>query len=97
MKMNKKTILVIAIICILVYLIFHTIYGNRGILSYFKLKSEVKEMSSILDQKKITRLNLEKQVQNLLSDTMDKDLIEEKAKKLLFLSNKNEEIVINHD
>ena len=97
MKVNKKNILVIAIICILVYLVFHTIYGNRGILSYFKLKEEVKEMSTILDQKKIKRLNLEQQVKNLLSDKIDKDLIDEKAKKFLFLSNKNEEIIINHD
>ena len=97
MKMHKKNILIIAIMCILVYLIFHTIYGNRGMLSYFQLKQEVKEMSNILDQKKITRLHLEQQVKNLSSDTIDKDLMDEKAKDLLFLSNKNEEIVINHD
>ena len=95
--MHRKNIMLIAIICILVYLIFHTIYGNKGILSYFKLKEELKEMHNTLNQKKIKRLNLEQQVKNLLSDQIDKDLLDEKAKKILFLSNKNEEIVINHE
>lgn len=95
MSMGKTTIVNIAIICIITYIVFHTIYGNRGILSYLKLRHSVAHMKQNLNLLSVERLTLENIVSNLSTEKIDKDLIDEQARQILFLSHIDEEVIIN--
>ncbi len=95
MKIKKKNIVNIAFIFLFLYLIFHTIYGNRGVISYYKLKREIEDLSKQVDEASFNRILLETQVKNLNNNHIDKDLLEEVARKLLMLSEPDEQIIIN--
>jgi cell division protein FtsB len=95
MNSKKNNIINILLVFLLIYLVFHTIYGNRGIVAYYTLNKEVSKLSNQADDVFFKRILLEKQVKDLNAKNIDKDLIDEYARKLLLLSEPDEEIIIN--
>ena len=70
--------------------------GDRGILAYFKLNSLITSVRSELDLVRAERITLEHASNLLKSDSLDLDLLEEQAKKVLGYA-KPEEMVIIED
>jgi cell division protein FtsB len=95
MNIKRNNIINIALISLFLYLIFHTIYGNRGVISYYRLKVEIEDLSKQLDESIFTRIILETQVKNLSSNNIDMDLFDEIARKSLMLSEPDEQVIIN--
>ena len=91
---TKSKILDYSMTFLLLYIIFHTVYGNRGIISYYMVKNEVHDLSNKSEEVAFERLIIEKQVKDLNTRNIDKDLIDEIARKVLLLSDPSEEIII---
>lgn len=70
--------------------------GDRGILAYFKLNSQIVSIRSELDLVRAERIKLEHASNLLKSDSLDLDLLEEQAKRVLGFA-KPEEMVIIED
>jgi cell division protein FtsB len=80
------------------YLLFHTMSGQRGIMALFELSSKLNHMQNELEVTRDQRLDLEHKVQSMRSDSLDLDLLEEQARKILGLSNPQEIIYLfNHN
>jgi cell division protein FtsB len=91
---SKDKLLDFIVIFLFLYLIFHTVYGNRGIIAYHKIEKEIEDLNKQADELMFTRIILEKQVKLLNSRHIDRDLVDEIARKLLLLSEPDEEIII---
>ena len=69
--------------CIVVYFVYHTIQGDRGLRAYVNLSREVDEAASTLAALNAERDNLERRVRLLRPDSLDRDLLEERARAML--------------
>ncbi len=83
-KNNLKSILSNLIwIFIAGYFVYHIVIGSRGIISWSVLSHEVNQLES--DLNKIRKENgfLENKIKGMRSDSLDLDLLEEQAEKIL--------------
>lgn len=90
---DKKIAFNALLFLILVYFIFHALAGNRGIIAYFKLNQQIEKLTTELDSLRAERIELEHKV-NLLKSPLDKDMLDEQARKILGVSKPNEKIFI---
>ncbi len=79
------------------YFTYHTIYGNRGVISRQKMKSKIEETVLNLDTIRHQRIELEHKVKLLRPGSLDKDMLEEEARKVLGLAKENEEVIIKEE
>jgi cell division protein FtsB len=90
---DKKIAFNALLLLILIYFIFHALAGNRGIIAYFKLNQQIEKLTTELDNLRAERIALEHKV-NLLKSPLDKDMLDEQARKILGVSKPNEKIFI---
>ena len=92
---SRKNIILGSIgILILTYVLYHLINGNRGIIAYTQLKTDLSINREVLQDLISNRVSLEHKVKLLDSRSMDLDLLEEYSRKNLGLSKPNEKIVV---
>lgn len=65
------------------YFIFHSIYGSRGIIAYFKLQSELERSRITLESLRHERLEVENRTKLLRPGSLDKDMLDEKVRSVL--------------
>ena len=82
-KFTKKTALNILILFMLIYFVFHSIYGSRGIIAYFKLQAELENAHLKLESLRSERLEIENRAKLLRPGSLDKDMLDEKARNVL--------------
>ncbi len=82
-----------AVIAILIYFIFHAIAGNRGVIAYFKLNQKMEKSGAELDTLRVERVELEHRV-NLLKPPLDKDMLDEQARKTLGVAAPSEKVFV---
>jgi cell division protein FtsB len=70
------------------------ISGDRGILAFIKLNSQIYTLQNELDAVRGERLTLERRANLLKSDSLDLDLLEEQAKTILGYAKPQESILI---
>lgn len=76
----------------LLYFVFHSIYGSRGIIAYFKLQAELESSHKNLDQLRAERLEIENRAKLLRPGSLDRDMLDEKTRNVLGLSSPKEKI-----
>jgi cell division protein FtsB len=79
------------------YFGYHMISGGRGMLAYFKLSSQISSFQSELELVRMERLNLEHSANLLKSESLDLDLLEEQAKKILGYAKPQEIVLIDNE
>lgn len=79
---------------LIIYFIYHSISGERGILAYVKLKKQLVVRSEILNELKTERKKLEASVKLINPKTLDKDMVDELARRELGLIGKDEVMLI---
>lgn len=89
---TKRAIFNILILVMFIYFAFHSIYGSRGILAYFKLKTELENTHSRLNGLRAERLEIENRAKLLRPESLDKDMLDEKARNILGLLAPNEKV-----
>ena len=80
------------ILVLLLYFTFHSIYGNRGVVAYFKLQAELESTHTKLDMLRAERLEIENRAKLLRPESLDIDMLDEKARNILGVIAPNEEV-----
>jgi cell division protein FtsB len=90
--------LTITLLCTLltVYFIYHSFSGDRGIFVYLKLKQEYQKLQNELENTRSERLDIEHKVNLLQPESLDLDLLEERARSVLFFAKPTEEIFLEN-
>ncbi|MFU0503687.1 FtsB family cell division protein [Pseudaminobacter sp. NGMCC 1.201702] len=76
------------------YFGFHAYHGEFGIYSKYQLQDRTAELQAKLDAIKAQRVDLERRVQLLHDGTLEKDMLDEQARKALNLSHPDEITII---
>ena len=79
--------------CVVVYFIYHTIQGDRGLRAYVNLRKEVEVATSTLSVLNAERVILERHVRLLHPNSLDRDMLEERARAILNAVH-NDDVVI---
>ncbi len=56
---TRKKVLNVLVLLMLIYFVFHSIYGSRGMLAYFKLQAELSNSHKKLGILRAERLEIE--------------------------------------
>lgn len=72
------------------YFGFHAYHGEFGIYSKYQLQARAAQLQVKLDAIKAQRVDLERRVQLLHDGTLEKDMLDEQARKALNLSHPDE-------
>jgi len=76
------------------YFGFHAVHGDRGLLTYWRLQHEIQDTRTILEDTTLQRLTLERQVRLLRPDSLDLDMVEERARLMLNLGHPNDLVIL---
>jgi cell division protein FtsB len=88
---NTGKLIVPAItVLFLAYFGFHAYHGEFGIYSKYQLEARAAELNGELAQIKGERLQMERRVQLLHDGTLEKDMLDEQARRALNLSHADE-------
>lgn len=91
-KFTKRTALNAVILLMLMYFVFHAIYGTRGVVAYFRLQSELEESHQKLAALRAERLEIENKTKLLRPGSLDKDMLDETTRDVLGVSSSKEEV-----
>ena len=75
------------------YLAYHAVQGDRGLLAYFTYRQEVERASATLQDLRDAREKLGHRVALLRPESLDPDLLEERARIVLDLVRDDEVVV----
>ncbi len=82
---------------IIAYFAYHTIYGNRGLVAKREIEKKIEKAEKELEKIRSDRIEIEHKVKLLRPETLDKDMLEEQARKILGVAKKDEEVIVNND
>ncbi|KAJ6644836.1 Isoprenyl transferase, partial [Pseudolycoriella hygida] len=85
-----KIILNIFLFLLLMYFVFHSIYGGRGIIAYFSLNQQLEKAYSELEMLRDERIELEHKVKLLRPESLDRDMLDQEARRVLGVALPNE-------
>jgi len=91
-QLTRKAVFNIIILVLLLYFTFHSIYGNRGVVAYFKLQAELESTHNKLDMLRAERLEIENRAKLLRPESLDIDMLDEKARNILGIIAHNEQV-----
>jgi cell division protein FtsB len=91
-KFTKKAAFNIMILLMLLYFVFHSIYGSRGVIAYFKLQAELESAHNKLNMLRAERLEIENKAKLLRPGSLDIDMLDEKARNILGIVSPNEQV-----
>lgn len=81
-------------ISVVAYFAFHAVQGDRGLIALGKLRQDVAQLQAQVLDARAARMDLERKVLALRSESLDPDLLEERARILLGYGRADELVVI---
>lgn len=95
-KQRNTGRLIVPLLCaaFLAYFGFHAYHGEFGIYSKYRLQAQAAELQAQLATVKARRMEMEQRVQLLHDGSMEKDMLDEQARRALNLSLPDEVIVM---
>lgn len=79
---------------VVAYFAYHAVQGDRGLIALGKLRLDVDQLQAQVLDVRAARMDLERKVYALRSDSLDPDLLEERARQLLGYGHTDEVVVI---
>ena len=76
------------------YFGYHIVQGDRGLLGWWHLRHEIAQSELILLQTDEIRASLERRVALLHPESLDRDLLEERARIMLNMGHQNETVIL---
>ena len=77
----------------MVYLSFHMIQGDRGLIAYWEIRTHIEDARRIYNDELSLKLKLQNKVNLMRSSSLDRDILEEQARYLLGYSKEDEVII----
>ena len=76
------------------YLGYHTIQGDRGLVAWMTLSDRIETMEAEIATASAERVQLERRVSYLRRESLDLDLLEERARVVLNLGHPDDRIIL---
>jgi cell division protein FtsB len=80
--------------CLMGYFGYHLVQGERGVLAWLRLSNELREAEVVAADVRLQRDTLERRVSQLRPDSLDRDLLDERARATLNVAQPNEIILL---
>jgi cell division protein FtsB len=77
------------------YFAYHLVQGDRGLIAWLRLTQQFREARLDLDRVEGERQALDRRVNLLRSDHLDRDMLDERARSTLNLVGPNELVIFN--
>jgi len=81
---------------IVVYFAYHAMQGDRGLIALGALRQDVDQLQAQVLDARAERMDMERRVYALRSESLDPDLLEERARHMLGYGYGDEVVVITH-
>ena len=72
--------------CFLIYLGYHTVQGDRGVISYLRLSAQLEQKEMALRVSNHAHGQLAQRVKLLRPENLDRDMLDEQARRILGLA-----------
>lgn len=92
---SRQIILPVVGLGLIGYFAYHSIQGERGLLSYLRIDAEVSRTEARLEKLAATRQELEHRVALLHPKSLDTDMLDEQARYTLNYAKPNEVIIVH--
>jgi cell division protein FtsB len=79
--------------CVAGYFVYHGVQGDRGIIAWLVLNQQIRDAHAAQDELAAERAALERRVMLLRPDSLDPDLLEERARVMLNLAHVDELVI----
>lgn len=79
------------------YFVFHAVQGDRGLIAWWHLRQEIAKAQSEQQEVAAIRADLEQRVSLLRPDSLDPDMLEERARQMLGYGRKGEQVILLPD
>lgn len=79
---------------VVIYFVYHTVQGDRGVVSWIQINSEISKAENRLSFLKKEKEELEAKTSLLKKNNLDLDLLEERTRKILGYTYPDELIII---
>ncbi|MCI0431599.1 MAG: septum formation initiator family protein [Rhodospirillales bacterium] len=79
------------------YFAYHAVEGDRGLRSWLKLRQEIATARSTEAELAAERAVLERRVALLRPESLDRDMLEERARAVLNLAHPDERVILQND
>ena len=80
--------------CIAGYFAYHAVQGERGLLAYVQLQQQLQQANAVDQELDAQRAELERKVKLLRPDSLDPDMLEERAREVLNYTREDEVVVM---
>ena len=87
----------LACVCAIGYFAYHTMQGHRSLITYVHLEGEIAKAEVELASVGAERLRLEGRVALLRPENIDRDILDEQARKILGLGHPDEVVIFYRD
>jgi len=77
------------------YFAYHCLTGDRGLIAWLQLKSELKKVEFVLEETSLQVETMEKRANLLRRETLDQDMLEESARKVLNMGQEDELMIFD--
>ena len=91
----RNSVALLAYSAFLCYFVFHSFSGERGLVRYLYLKSEISAAKTVSNSFNMQKTELESKVRLLSNSSLDLDLLEERARIVLNLAGADEFIILD--
>lgn len=92
-RRSKQVVFPVIGACVLGYFTYHTVQGDRGLLAFGRLNQEVSRAKTTLDSLRQERERLERRTDLLRNDSLDLDMLEERARQTFNLVHPDDLVV----
>ncbi len=77
----------------ILYFLFSAFFGSKSLIKYFELKKEITNKDATKQELMTKMQNRQNMVDGMNLDSLDVDLLDEQARKVLGYANKNEVVI----
>ena len=85
-KYLRHVTVMTASLCLSLYIAFHALQGERGLLSYFQTQKQLEMAQGRLEALQAESADLQRRVSLLQEESLDLDLLDQRARELLHLT-----------
>ena len=80
--------------CLAGYFVYHAVQGDRGLMAWLMLNQQIREATAVRDSVAAERAAWEHRVALLRPDSLDPDMLDERARAVLNLGNPDELVIL---
>jgi len=93
-RLSQKAILPFLVFTVVGYFVYHSIQGERGILTWMQLQRHLLEAQTQLAQVIKDRQDLEERVQSLRPESINRDLLDQQVRLQLGYTHPDEVVIL---